>query len=294
VSCPEILLVLACSVLQEPTDAPRGSNPGQPKQPRAVRNQVHVQLEYHYDEDHPQRHQQHPGSPYVFPPHGIPEVNNQFSFHANYYFEGKPQMTVSPPPRLTMTLGGGARNWAVGADSSLVSSVSGNPLNLDPIVPTKPGALGGTGDSDEEDSDSGFLYGPDFDYLVEPDVTAWSPAAWLPKQTSFHLYVRALLGDVELYGVETDLQIYSAGPRLRIPIFAANPLRLGATVSAGPAYAHTDIGDAAGIEFGAGLRSELFATKSLVFVLALGLDAFSSNDAFAWGPSLNLGLNVGW
>lgn len=261
---------------------------------RRVRNQVHIQLEYYYDEDNPQRHQQHPGSPYVFPPHGLPDVNNQFSLHANYYFVGKPEITTSPPPRLTMTLGGSSRNWVVGADSSLVSTISGNPLNLDPVVPTKPGALGGTGDSDTEDSDSGFLFGPDLDYLVEPDVTTWSPASWLPRHTSFHVYARALLGDVELYGVDTDLQIYSAGPRLRVPLFAANPIRLGATLSAGPAYAHTDIGDAVGIEFGAGLRSELFATRSLVFIAALGLDAFSSNDAFAWGPSLNLGINVAW
>jgi hypothetical protein len=251
-------------------------------------------LEYHYDEDNPQRHQQHPGSPYLFPPHGYPHVNNQFSLHANYYFVGKPELAVSPPPRLTMTLGGGMRTWSVGADSSLVTSLSGNSLNLGPVVPTKPGALGGTGDSDNEDSNTGFLYGPDFDYLVEQDVTGWQPLSWLPKHSSFHLYARALLGDVELYGADTDLQIYSMGPRLRVPLFAANPLRVGATVSAGPAYAHTGIGDALGVEVGAGLRAELFATRSLVFIVALGLDAFTSNDAFAWGPSVNFGINVGW
>lgn len=264
------------------------------RKPRSARNLIHLQLEYHYDEDHPERHQQHPGSPYLFPPNGFPDVNNQFSFHANYYFVGKPQISSSPPLRFTMTLGGGMRTWAVGADSSLVSSISGNPLNLDPVVPTKPGAFGGTEDSDTQDSDSGLLYGPDFDYLIEPDVTGWQPTSWLPRQTSFHLYARALLGDVELYGVDTDLQIYSIGPRLRVPLLAANPLRVGATLSAGPAYAHTDIGDAVGLEFGAGVRTELFVTRSFVFILAVGLDAFSSNDVFAWGPSLNFGINVGW
>jgi len=293
-----LLITLAAvqSSMPEPKAKPGEQTPSSPPRvSRGVRNQVHVQLEYHYDEDHPERHQQHPGSPYVFPLQGFPDVHNQFSLHANYYFTGKPQMTLSPPPPpLTMTVGGGSRSWTVGADSSLVSSLSGNPLSLDPVIPTKPGIAGGSGDSDVEDADSGLLFGPDFDYLLDPDVTHWSPASWLPRETSFHLYARALFGDVELYGVDTDLQVYSAGPRLRLPLLAARPFRLGATLSAGPAYARTGIGDALGVELGAGLRSEFFASRSLVFIVALGLDAFTSNDAFAWGPSLNLGLNLGW
>ena len=288
-----LVLTAAQSSPTESTDDSKRIEPSARTPARTIRNQVHVQLEYYYDEDNPERHQQHPGSPYVFPTDGFPDVNNQFSLHANYYFVGKSQVTVSPPPPpLTMTVGGGSRSWTVGASSSLISSISGNPLSLDPIVPSKAGGAGGS--SDVEDSDSGLLFGPDLDYLVDPDVTDWIPASWLPKETSFHLYVRALFGEVELYGVDTDLQVYSAGPRLHVPLVTIRPIRLGATLSAGPAYANTDIGDALGVEFGAGLRSELFASRSFVFVLALGLEAFASNDVFAWGPSLNFGINLGW
>ena len=164
----------------------------------------------------------------------------------------------------------------------------------DPVIITKAGLFGG-GDSNSADGyDAPFLYGSDLDYVAAPDVTAWSPTSWLPEGTSFHLFARLLFGPLEIADVETDLQMYSTGPRLSVPLMRWGALELDTTLSVGPAYLHTGIGDAIGIDGGIGLRLSQFFSRSFSFIAEIEANYFRSSNVTAYGPVLNLGFNLSW
>jgi hypothetical protein len=163
----------------------------------------------------------------------------------------------------------------------------------DPIVRTKTGLFGGS-DSTSDGRDTPYLIGTDLDYVAVPDVTGWNPASWLPEQTSVHLYARALFGSLEIADLTTDLQLYSVGPRLGVPIARWGSLDLDCTISAGPGYLHTGVGDAIGFDGGIGLRVSRFFTRSLSFIAELEANYFRGGNVTAFGPVVNLGFNLSW
>jgi len=173
------------------------------------------------------------------------------------------------------------------------TTTTGNPRK-DPIISTKAGVFGGGTADSSDGKDAPFLYGSDLDYVAAPDVTIWTPTSWLPEGTSFHLYGRALFGSLEIADVSTDLQLYSAGPRLGVPIARWGSLDLDCTISAGPAYLHTGIGDAIGFDGGIGLRVSQFFTRTFSFIAELEANYFRSGNVTAFGPVVNLGFNLSW
>jgi len=168
----------------------------------------------------------------------------------------------------------------------------------DPIIGTKSskaGLFGGSSsDSPSDGNDAPFLYGTDLDYVAAPDVTGWGPTSWLPEKTSFHLFGRALFGSLEIADLTTNLQLYSLGPRLAIPIVHGTALELDVTISAGPAYLHTGVGDAVGFDGGIGLRLSQFFTRAFSFIAELEANYFRSSNVEAYGPVVNLGFNLSW
>lgn len=159
----------------------------------------------------------------------------------------------------------------------------------------KAAVFGGGGSSGTStDSDSPFLYGADVDYAAVPDVTAWSPLRWMPEDTSLRLYARALFGSMEIFDVSTGIQLYSAGPRLAVPIARGQAVKLDATLSAGPGYLHTGIGDAVGFDGGIGLRFSFFFSRSASLMTEVEANLFLSDNVSAFGPVLNLGFNLAW
>jgi hypothetical protein len=208
-----------------------------------------------------------------------------------------PLVFPMPEPPLPITLSGvlGSPDISIGDGGATL--IGGKPRK-DPKPGTKSlksGVFGGGGTgSSATDSGSPFLYGADLDYAVARDVTAWNPLRWLPEETSFHLYARALFGSLEIFDVSTGIQLYSVGPRLGIPVARWEGMKLDGTVSAGPAFLDTGIGDAVGFDGGIGLRFSLFFSRSLFFVAEIEANLFLSDHVTAFGPVLNLGLNLSW
>ncbi len=163
----------------------------------------------------------------------------------------------------------------------------------DPIIQTKAG-LFGSGGSPSDGKDTPVLYGTDLDYLAAADVTTWRPASWLPERTSLHFFARALFGSLEIADVSTDLQLYGVGPRLGLPVARWGSLDLDVTLSVGPGFLHTGVGDALGFDGGVGLRISQSFTRSLSFIAELEANYFRSGNVSAFGPVVNVGFNLSW
>lgn len=174
-------------------------------------------------------------------------------------------------------------------------TLSGNPRN-DPYITKSqtPAILAGTSSDESSDSSSNPFVGPEIDLSLKGDLTEWSATEWLPGGTSLHLYIRTLFGSFEVFDVESDAKLYSAGPRLLVPIVAIPEFGLGATLSAGLAYLQTDIGDTLGFEAMAGLRAQVPIAGGLAGVAELGFGFFTAENVYSWGPTLNAGLVFAW
>lgn len=204
-------------------------------------------------------------------------------------FEPPPPASSALPLRVSAAFG---RPRLSVTSIGTLSAVSGN-TRTDPII-TKPSLFGGGGSSVDTSSDAPFLYGPDFDLVVAGDLTSWAPTRWLPDGTSLHLYARALFGSFEVFDEPTSLQLYGLGPRLSVPLLKTGAFDLALTVSAGPAFLHTGIGDAVGFDGGIGVRVERFFTPAFSFVAAAEANLYYSQNVTAVGPVVNLGFNLSW
>ena len=205
--------------------------------------------------------------------------------------EDRSPIFLPPPPApvLPLRLSGCIGAPRVTVTASRTQITTGNPRD-DPII-TKPALFGGDGVSS---SDAPFLYGPDLDLILASDLSGWTPTRWLPGGTSLHLYARALFGSFEVFDTRTDLQLYGVGPRLSVPLTRWGSLELDLTVSAGPAFLHTGIGDAIGFDGGIGLRAEHFFTSAFSFLAAVEANLYFSENVTAFGPVVNLGFNLTW
>jgi hypothetical protein len=163
------------------------------------------------------------------------------------------------------------------------ASVNGRPRN-DPIISTKPAIFGGGGAGSETGSDAPFLYGPDLDVVLLPDVAG----------TSLGVFARALFGSFEVFDTPTTLQLYGIGPRLSVPLLKTGSLEGALVVSAGPAFLHTGIGDAVGFDGGVGFRLEASFAATVSFVAAVEANLYFSRNVSALGPVVNVGLNLSW
>lgn len=197
-----------------------------------------------------------------------------------------------PPPSLPLSLTGGVSMPTLSVTAGRKLIIGGRPRN-DPII-TKPALFGGAGSDTVTSSDMPLLVGPDFDLLVDTDLSAWSPARWLPAKTSLHFYARAMFGSFEVFDTPTSLQLYGIGPRLSVPLAKSDALELALTVSAGPAFLHTGIGDAVGFDGGIGVRLEHFFTPAFSFLAAAEANLYFSETVTAFGPMFNLGFNLSW
>jgi hypothetical protein len=97
-----------------------------------------------------------------------------------------------------------------------------------------------------------------------------------------------------VFDTRTSLQLYSVGPRLAVSLVKSASLEFGLTVSAGPAFLHTGIGDAVGFDGGIGLRLEQFFTPGFSIVAAVEANLYFSQNVTAFGPVINLGINLSW
>jgi hypothetical protein len=210
----------------------------------------------------------------------------------------QPTLFTVPEQQPQCTLSGTIAPLRFNVDLPAGSSVTGN-TRRDPIIggtkASKSGVFGAGGsDSPSDGKDVPFLYGTDLDYVAVPDLTLYGPTAWLPSETSFHLYGRALFGSLEIADLRTDLQLYGIGPRLGLPLARWGALELDGTLSAGPAFLHTGVGDAVGFDGGIGLRISQFFTSSFSFIAELEANYFQSANVRAYGPVVNLGFNLSW
>ena len=260
--------------------------------PSTQRNTLRLKLLYYYDEENQDPHLRHPETPFGVPQFGQRNQSNLLEFDADYIFLGQPKATVQLAPVVTPTLTATSLAIDVGRSfGDIQRIVTGNPFN--PPSPTKTGFFGSS-DSDDTDSDTTVLFGPEIDLPVKDDLSELGITSWLPGWTSLHLYARALFGSFEVFDVESDLQLLSFGPRVNVPLLRADWLEMSFSLSAGPAFLMTDIGDAVGFEAAAGLRLDLPITSGLSFTTGLGYGVFSAENVASRGPLLTLGLTLSW
>lgn len=316
-----ILLVLASAMpapgvaLAQDSVPPEGRRPASPRDPSGsppLRNSVKVKLQYHYDEENEFQHLRHPGTPFRLPSLGSQEGQNEFAFDADYYFK-EPKRAG---PSVTFSMSFGAPEVTIGAPFSgrvrhlIETYISGDPRE-DPTPPTetrtalptsvastsatsRSGGLFGVG-GDVEDSDRPLMYGPTMHLLLKENLSDWHATAWAPKHTALLLYARALLGSMEIFDTDVDMQLFSVGPRLVIPLLGRSEgVRIGATLSGGPAWLRTDVGDAYGLELAGGIQTSVGVTTSVAFTLGLEVAAFWTEGLFSWGPVPTLGFDVRW
>ncbi len=282
---PAIALAQSPRQEQQDRNRPETSSPQQ--------NTLRLRLLYYYDEENQAPHLRHPLTPFGIPQFGLRDSSNLLEFDADYIFLGRPEASAEAAPFITPSLSLTSQTIEVGRSFGDVQRiVTGNPFN--PPSPTKPG-LFGNGASDETDTGSAVLIGPEIDLLIQQDMSQWGVTSWLPAWTSLHLYARALVGEFEVFDVgECDLRLLSFGPRVNIPLLQAEGLQTGLTISAGPAFLWTDIGDAVGAEAAAGLRFNLPITSELAFTTTVGYGYFSAENVASHGPLLNFGLTLSW
>ena len=155
--------------------------------------------------------------------------------------------------------------------------------------------LGGDGGSGTvDDSDSPFLVGPELAYPLKEDVSEWGLLEWLPEGSALRIYGRALYGEMEVFQFETDLEIYSLGLGLSIPVVTASPFSLAATMSAGPSWLRTDFGNVMGLDAGVGLAGRLALGRSLGLTASVEETGFFAEDVSALGPALSFGFDLSW
>lgn len=191
-----------------------------------------------------------------------------------------------PTPVLPLTL------TAAVSMPQLRVTVSRIPPTTGPGPTTKPALFGGF--DGVTSSDLPFLCGPDLDLVVASDLSAWTATRWMPPETALGIYARALFGSMEVFDTPTSLQLYGVGPRLSVPLLRSGPLNLDLTVSAGPAFLRTGIGNALGFDGGVGLRIEQDITSALSFLGAVEANLYFSESVTAFGPVVNLGVNLLW
>ncbi len=229
---------------------------------------------------------------------GTPSLGSEVWFHTvcrPQEDDRSPVLFTVPEQQPLITISGALAAPQIQVDLPKKSFIGGVPRR-DPIITksTKTGLFGGSSSDSSDGSDAPFLYGTDLDYVAAPDVSGWSPTSWLPEKTSLHLFGRALFGSLEIADLTTDLQLYSVGPRLGIPIARWGSLELDCTISAGPAYLHTGVGDAVGVDGGVGLRLSQFFTRAFSFIAELEANYFRSSNVTAYGPVVHLGFNLSW
>jgi hypothetical protein len=277
--------------------------PDRPPKRRAVRSEVRILVEEHpkgeFDHDYYEqllpvelrsgsagvqssiwyrtvcRPQEEDRSPIWIPARTAPPTSFPLSLSAA---AAAPRLRISASPAQILTITGSARK---------------DPGTTPPTIPpgptsTKPALFGGGGENDHTSSDAPILYGPEFDLVVSSDVR------WLPEGTSLHLFARALFGSVEMFDTPTELQLYAVGPRLTVPLAKAGSLELGLTVSAGPAFLHSALGDAVGFDGGLGLRLEHVLAPTVSFVAAAEANLYFSGHVTCFGPVVHLGFNLAW
>lgn len=269
------------------------------RRPRPVRNEVRIVVEEspEGDYDHDYYEQALPVEFRTGPP-GV-TAGVWYRTVCRPQEEDRAPIFLPPPsappavPPLRISVAAGMPRLSVTTQRSAASFVPGGP-RTDPII-TKPALFGGGGGSDTvTSSDAPMLYGPEFDLVIVGDLTGWSPTQWMPAGTSLHLFARTLFGSFEVFDTPSSLQLYSLGPRLAVPVAKAGSLEVGVTVSAGPAFLHTGIGDAVGFDGGIGLRVEQVFTPGISFVASVEANLYFSENVSAFGPVVNLGFNISW
>lgn len=274
---------------QEPSPAPSDCQ-SPPKRKRPLKNTVHLRVwEYIPEEQFPQYTRQ--SAPFEYHERG-----NRFTLDHERVFKG-PSVQLPQPDAFPL----GTASAAFETPQMTVSTrfAGGDPRVDPPISRTRSREslarsrlFGGSGSHEDEDSDRPLLAGPQIDVPLKGDVTEWEVASWMPEGTSLHLYARALFGKMEVFDLEADLERYSIGPRLLVPLLTLGEFSAGASLSAGPSFLKTDIGDAVGFETAGGIRGQLLILDHVSLVGSIDLSAYASENVFSWGPSYNIGITL--
>ncbi len=165
------------------------------------------------------------------------------------------------------------------------------PTRLAATTSSSPQTSAGLGD---EDSDAPLMAGPELSVPLSPDLSRWSALGWVPAGTSLGFSARALFGTIEVFETRADAELYGLGLGLRVPLLRWGGFQTEAGFFGGPGYLHTDFGDAWGFNGGAGLHLSLGLVKGCAVAASVEAEWFEGDGVSAWGPSVNLGLNLGW
>jgi len=252
--------------------------------PPSMRNELRVRVVEHVDQENPHLHTRQ-REPYRYDRSGT-----GFEFdHERYFREPSPLVPPAPAAPFDAWIAGGVWNLQI-SGGLRQRIITGKPINPPGTTSVKPSRATFFSDGNPDDGSSRTpMLGPE---VVVPLPTVLS--SWLPSDSSLSLFGRAAFGAMEVYGVGADLLAVTVGPQLLVPIVAVAEFRLGASLSAGPTYLYTGVGDALGFEGMLALRGEVPLSTGFSFVALAEASLYASANVFAWGPGLSLGFTLSW
>ncbi|MBI3854798.1 MAG: hypothetical protein HY293_03810 [Planctomycetes bacterium] len=168
------------------------------------------------------------------------------------------------------------------------------PPDPDPPPPSKPLFSSSSGSTGVSDSDTPLMTGPEIDVPLMDSLDQWRALRWLPEGSAFHLFGRIQFGTLQLFGRSTSLEMYVLGGRVTLPFHRTDTFELNASVSAGPGFVRTRIGDATGFDGSLGANAEQKLGAGVSLYASIDAELFLTKGTSAFGPAFNLGLNVGF
>jgi hypothetical protein len=133
------------------------------------------------------------------------------------------------------------------------------------------------------------MFGPEINVPL-PD----SLVTWAPFETHLEVYATALFGSMDIDGQSTPAQVYAAGLKVLVPVWRPQDFVLSTFLAVGPAYLHTDLGHATGMDLAPGLRGEYSVSRQVILFAQIELDTFWGQGIGAWAPAGTAGIALGF
>jgi hypothetical protein len=272
-----------------------------PTQQPTVTNKVRIQIEQHVDESNVIQEKR------LVPPLEYQQDGLDFRLDAKFFYN-RPE-DKDPAPQnlgasirvslLTLTVPAGSNSrFDPGAKSLPLISGQPPPIGDETGHPTpiisKSAAVFASGTSASSESDVGSFVGPELTYALKEDLSEWRAMRWLPEASSWEIYARAQTGSLDLFNSSVSAKLYGVGFRLNLPFYRTDSFHADASISAGPGYLNTELGDVLAFDGSVGLRVIQVLGTGVNFVGSAEFQILKSQDTAASGPSFSVGLDLSW
>jgi hypothetical protein len=116
----------------------------------------------------------------------------------------------------------------------------------------------------------------------------------MPFEAHLEVYAAALFGTMDIGGQTTSAEEVAGGLKLLVPVWKPTNFVLSPFIAAGPAYLHTDLGHAMGMDLAVGVRGDYSVSRHVMIFVQIELDTFWGSGVGAWAPAGTAGIALGF